>query len=69
MYGKHNIFDLSNNMILPNNNIRLTQEIAINQERINNLRISSATDICMIIIFLAGLGIISYYVIFSLHIG
>jgi hypothetical protein len=57
-----------NNIVSSNSSIRLSQEIQINQERIHNLRISSITDICMVVIFIMGLGIIIYYVVVSLHI-
>jgi len=60
--------DLSNNTIRSNSSIRLEQESQLNQERINNLRISSLSDICMVVIFIIGLGMIIYYIIFSLHI-
>jgi len=60
--------DSSNNTIRSNSSIRLAQETQLNQERITNLRISSASDICMVLIFIIGLGMIIYYIIFSLHI-
>lgn len=68
MSCKTNMQENPNNITRSNSAIRLSQEIEINEERINNLRISSVTDICMVVIFIMGLGIIIYYVIVSLHI-
>jgi hypothetical protein len=53
----------SANQVVTNYSIRLAQEIEINRERLINIRINSASDICIVLILIIGLGVIIYYVI------
>jgi hypothetical protein len=51
------------NQVVTNYSIRLAQQVEINRERLINLRISSASDVCIVLIFIIGLGVVIYYVI------
>jgi hypothetical protein len=53
----------SSNQVVTNYSIRLAQEVEINRERLTNLRISSASDICIVLILIIFLGVVIYYVI------
>jgi hypothetical protein len=53
----------SSNQVVTNYSIRLAQQVEINRERLINLRISSASDVCIVLIFIIGLGVVIYYVI------
>lgn len=61
------VLDISGNSINYNNYVRLQQDIRLNRERIYNMRINSATDICIVIILMLGLTVITYYVYVTLH--
>jgi hypothetical protein len=66
--GKNYIRDASNNVIEVSSGVRLSpQTVSLHEARITNLRISSATDIIMVIIFLAGFCVVVYYVFNTLH--
>ena len=45
----------SSNQVVTNYSIRLAQEVEINRERLTNLRISSASDICIVLILIIHL--------------
>lgn len=61
------VLDISGNSINYNNYVRLQQDIRLNRERIYNMRINSATDICIVIILMLGLTVITYYVYVTLN--
>jgi hypothetical protein len=66
--GKNYLRDASNNVVEVSSGVRLSpQTVALHEARISNLRISSATDIVMVLIFLAGFCVIVYYVFYTLH--
>lgn len=67
MINQNDVHNTYNHIpIVTNYSIRIAQEIEINRETLRNLRISSATNICITFLITIGVGIIGYYVIFLL---
>jgi hypothetical protein len=69
MTSNNYISDFSNNIIYSSSITLSQQAIELQRARINNLRISSITDICIVCALIIGLGLFTYFIIVTLNNG